>query len=409
MAAHNMTKERLTTKQAEHAWVGDHADGGGLYLQVRRTKAGGLSRSWLFRFTLNGRAREMGLGAFDDWSLAEARGKAREARRLRSEGIDPIDARDAQRAAQRVSAATTITFQKAAEAYIDAHSAGWRGGDSQHQWRQSLRDYAFPVLGGLPVAAIDTGLVMRAIEPIWKTKTVTASRVRGRIESILGWAATRGYRQGENPARWKGHLENLLPAKGKVAPVEHHAALPYPEIGAFMTKLRQQEGIAGRALQFTILTAARAGEVMGARWSEINLADRLWTVPGERMKNGKEHRVPLSDAAMAILGPQGEPKSFVFAGARGQPLHVTAFLMVLRRLDCAVTAHGFRSTFMDWATERTNFPAEMRDLALAHTVSDKVEAAYRRGDMFERRRKLMDAWAGFCTGEASGKVVRLRG
>ncbi len=268
------------------------------------------------------------------------------------------------------------------------------------------------MFGDLPVAAVDTALVTKAIEPVWTLKPETASRVRGRIESVLDWAKARGYRAGDNPARWRGHLDNLLPARSKVRRVEHHAALPYGEAAAFMAELRRQEGMAARALEFAILTAARTSEVLGARWGEINIAERLWTVPGERMKAGREHRVPLSDAAMAIIEAMAERRQgeFVFAGARGGTLSNMAMLMLLRRMGRGdLTAHGFRSTFRDWAAERTNFPADVAEMALAHTVADKVEAAYRRGDLFAKRRQLAEAWARFCDAPAAaGQVVPLR-
>jgi integrase len=292
-----------------------------------------------------------------------------------------------------------------------AHEAGWRNPKHRWQWSASLASYVYPHFGDLLVQAVDVGLVMRAVGPIWNTKSETASRVRGRIESVLDWATARGYRQGDNPARWRGHLENLLPKRSKVARVEHHAALPYPEIAGFMAGLRQQEGVAARALEFLILTAARTSEVIGAKWGEFNLAERLWTVPGERMKSGKEHRVPLSDAALAILGAPGEPAQCVFPGGKaGSALSNMALLMTLRRMGHAdLTAHGFRSTFRDWAAERTNFPAEVAEMALAHTVGDKVEAAYRRGDLFQKRRQIMQAWARFCAAPtaASSKLVAM--
>jgi integrase len=384
-------------------------DGGGLYLQI--SKYG--TPSWCFRYRVGARLREAGLGSFDTWGLAEARDRAREFRQQRALGKDPIEERKAQRTAAKIEAAKALTFRACADAYIDAHAAGWRDPKSRKQWQSSLRAYAYPAFGEFPVQSVDVALVMKALQPIWTTKTETASRVRGRIESILGWATTSGYREGENPARWRGHLENLLPRKTKVRPVEHHAALSYPEIGAFMVELRRQEGIAARALEFTILTAARAGEVIGARWDEFNMAERLWTIPAARMKAGKEHRVPLSDAAVAIVKAMAEIRhsDFVFPGARrNSSMSNIVFYRCLRLMKRGdLTTHGFRSTFSDWAAERTAFPSEVREMALAHTVGDKVEAAYRRGDMFEKRRQLADAWAKFCRAPlAAGKVVPIR-
>ncbi|HJU16855.1 MAG TPA: integrase arm-type DNA-binding domain-containing protein [Stellaceae bacterium] len=387
---------------------GMHADGGGLYLQVTESGA----RTWIYRFMLNGRAREMGLGPLHTIALAEAREKARECRKLRLEGIDPIEARNAKKTEARLAAATAMTFRECAEACIAAHKAGWKNSKHAAQWPSTLTTYVYPIFGDLPVQAIDTGLVMKALEPIWTAKPETASRVRGRIESVLDWATARGYRKGENPARWRGHLENLLPKKSKVQRVEHHAALPYGEIGEFMAALRQQDGIAARALEFAILTAARTGEVIGARWEEFDLTERTWTVPGERIKAGKEHRVPLSGRALAILEEMAaiRQSDFVFPGGRaGRPLSDMALLMTLRRMGRGdLTAHGFRSTFRDWAAERTNFPSEVAEMALAHTVPDKVEAAYRRGDLFQKRRQLMEAWAKHCEArKVPGDIVSL--
>jgi integrase len=361
---------------------------------------------------LAGRAREMGLGSYYDLSLAEAREKARGFRKMVKDGLDPIDDRRALRAAQRAERAKVMTFRQCAEAYIAAHQVTWRNHKHAAQWPSTLSAYVYPHFGSLPVQVIDTGLVTKALEPIWLDKPETAGRVRGRIESILDWAKARGYREGENPARWRGHLENLLPKKTKVRRVEHHAALPYAELSAFMTELRQQNGIAARALQFTILTAARTGEAIGARWDEINTAERFWTVPGDRMKAGKEHRTPLSDAAIAVLDEMWAIRSgkFVFPGDRpGRPLSNMAMTMALRRMGRGgLTIHGFRSSFRDWVAERTNFPREVAEMALAHAVSDKVEAAYRRGDLFQKRRQLMGAWARYCGVPAiAGEVVAL--
>jgi integrase len=389
---------------------GYYGDGGGLFLQV----SGSGSKSWVFRFKEAGRLREMGLGATHTIGLAEAREKARECRRMRLDGIDPIEARKVSRSRARLDAAKAITFKDCAKRYIASHRAGWRSSTHAAQWPSTLGTYVYPVFGTFSVQTVDVGLVLKALEPIWTTKPETASRVRGRIESVLDWATARGYRQGENPARWRGHLENLLPKKSKVRRVQHHAALPYAEIGDFMAQLKQQEGVAARALEFTILVAVRTGEVIGARWSEINFAERLWTIPAERMKSGKEHRVPLSDAALVILEQMRSIRQgdFVFPGGKARrPISNMAMMMTLRRMSRGdLTVHGFRSSFRDWAAERTTFPAEVAEMALAHAVSDKVEAAYRRGDLFQKRRQLSDAWAKFCATASSciGRVIPLR-
>jgi integrase len=272
-----------------------------------------------------------------------------------------------------------------------------------------LGTYVYPVFGALPVQAVDVGLIMKALEPIWTEKPETAGRVRGRIESVLDWATARGYRQGENPARWRGHLENLLPKKSKIRRVEHHAALPYADLPAFMSELKQQEGVAAKAFRFAILTCARTGEVTGGRWPEIDFKDRLWAVPAKRMESGKEHRVPLSEETLSILEEMKELRQsdFIFPGGRaGRPLSDMAFLMLLRRMKRDdLTAHGFRSTFSDWCAEKTNTPSEVREMALAHAVGNKVEEAYRRGDLFEKRRQLAETWAKFATATPGGNVI----
>jgi len=379
---------------------GRYPDGAGLYLQIAASGA----KSWVYRFMLNGAPRYMGLGPLHTVTLADARVKALEARRLRLAGVDPIDARDDALAEARLEAARSITFKDAAEAYMEAHKSGWRNATHAAQWRTTLGTYVYPVLGSLPVQSVDVALVMKVLEPIWATKTETASRVRGRIESILDWASARGYRLGENPARWRGHLENLLPRRSRVQKVEHHPALPYGEVGAFMVGLRRQEGAAASALEFVILTACRAGEVIGARWGEFNIGEALWTIPPERVKSGRQHRVPLSPAALTIINAMQEVRTtghgngFVFPGGkRGRPLSNTALRAVLKRLRRSdVTVHGFRSSFRDWAAERTNYPREVAEMVLGHAVGDKVEAAYRRSDLFEKRRKMMNAWADYC-------------
>jgi integrase len=396
---------------------GYYGDGGGLFLQVSATGA----KSWVFRFKQAGKLREMGLGPTHTIGLAEARERATGCRRMRLDGLDPIELRRAKRLQAKLDDAKAWSFRQCGEAYIKAHNAGWKNPKHAKQWPSTLAAYVYPIFGMLPVQAVDVSLVMKVLEQevrggpddepasLWTTKPETASRLRGRIEAIIDWATARGYRQGENPARWRGHLESLLPKKSKVRRVEHHAALPYPEIGPFIVELRQQDGVAARALEFAILSAARTGEVIGATWNEIDFAEQLWTVPAERMKGGKEHRVPLSDAALAILEGMRKIREgdHIFPGSKaGRPISNMAMLMLLRRMGRSdLTAHGFRSSLRDWAAERTNFPAEVAEMALAHTVSDKVEAAYRRGDLFQKRRQLMDAWARHCATVKAGATV----
>lgn len=386
---------------------GRYGDGGGLWLQVSVSG----SKSWLFRYMRGGKARQMGLGPLHTISLAQAREIALECRQLLLKGIDPIENREAQRTAVRVAEAQNTTFRDCATRHIASHEAGWRSPKHAALWRATLETYAYPTLGDLPVAAINTGMVLQILEPIWTAKPETAGRVRGRIESVLDWAAARGYRQGENPARWRGHLDKLLPRRSKVAKVKHHAALPYAELPEFAENLRKQGGVAARALEFVILTAARTGEAIGARWDEIDLAAGVWTVPGERMKGGREHRVPLSARAVEILSEVPREAEYVFLGGRaGRPLSNMAMLRLLKRMKVAVTAHGFRSAFRDWAAEQTSYPREVCEMALAHTIENKVEAAYRRGDLFEKRRRLMADWARYCeTPRGTGQVVPMRG
>jgi integrase len=399
--------ERLTALKVEKIKIdesprpGMYADGGGLYLRVTPEGA----RNWVLRFMLDRRPRWMGLGPLALYGLQDARAKALDARRKRHEGIDPIDARRVERARQRLDAAKAITFKQCAEAYVTAHRAGWRNDKHAAQWSATLLSYAYPIIGALPVQAVDTGLVLKVLEPIWTVKPETASRLRGRLESILDFAKVREYRDGENPARWRGHLDKLLPARSKVREVEHHAALPYADLSAFLVALREQEGVAALALEFLILTAARTGEVIGAHLSEIDLLDKNWTVPAARMKAHREHRVPLSARALAILdemqvarhGGDGRD-TFVFPGRKpGTPLSNMAFLMLLRRMGLgSLTAHGFRATFKTWASERTSVQNQIVEASLAHVIGDKVEQAYRRGDLFEKRRRLMQQWATFC-------------
>jgi integrase len=407
---------------------GMHSDGGGLYLHV----AGSGARSWIFRYwveyrdpatgepmrdpvtgKVRGRSREMGLGSFATISLAQARELASEYRKVRHQGIDPIDARRAARTRAALDAARSMSFRECAESYINSHRPGWRDPKHVQQWQNTLATYAEPILGALPVQDIDTALVCRILEPIWSSKPETASRLRGRIEAILDWAKVREYRDGENPARWRGHLNKLLPAVSRVRRVKHYAALPYDEIPAFMAELRSREGTIARAFEFLVLTAARTGEVLGARWDEFDLDRAIWTVPAERMKAGREHRVPLSPVALQIIKDMAELKcsEFVFPGSiSGSGLSDKVFWKLLSRMKVeGVTVHGFRSAFRDWAAERTGYPNHVVEMALAHTIGDRVEAAYRRGDLFDKRQGLMVDWARFChMPNTSAAVVPLR-
>jgi integrase len=405
MSKLNAARLRTLTKP------GTYGDGGGLYLQVR----GPENRSWLYRFKLYGRGHLMGLGTKDDVSLAEARDAAAAARKLVRQGINPIDQRRAARA--EAAAQASLTFAQVAAAYMAAHEESWRNAKHRQQWRNTLDTYAHPILGMRPVAHVQVGDVIRVLEPLWRDKTETASRLRGRIEVVLDYATARGWRTGENPARWRGHLDKLLPARSKVAKVEHHAALPWREIGAFMAMLAKEEGISALALRFAILTAARTGEVIGARWSEIDMGEAVWTVPAGRMKAAREHRVPLSEGALEVLREIAKLRisptadAFVFPGGKpSKPLSSMALLMLLRRMERGdLTGHGFRSTFRDWCAEATNYPREVAEAALAHTLRDKTEAAYQRGDLMEKRRRLMMDWATFCARPAvTSQVVALR-
>lgn len=382
---------------------GYYGDGAGLYLQV--SKSG--TKSWIFRFTIGGRQREMGLGALHTIPLAHAREKARECRVNLLAGIDPLDARNAEKLGAALDRARAMTFDQCATAYIAAHRGSWKSAKHAAQWESTLATYASPVIGTMPVAAVDTALVVKVLNPIWKEKTETATRLRGRIESILDWATVSKFRVGENPARWRGHLDNLLADPAKVSRVSHHAALPWEDVGSFMVDLRGREGIAARAVEFGILTAARSGEVRGATWAEIDLDAALWTVPAERMKGGREHRVPLSKRAVGILEAAPRVGDYVFPGSRAKsPLSDMSLTAVLRRMGRSeITMHGFRSTFRDWCSESVGnaFPREVCEHALAHSLPDKVEAAYRRGDLIEKRKVLMQVWADYCATAAPAK------
>jgi integrase len=408
------TIDKLSPFLLRRAATGMHPDGGGLYLHVNKDGA----RSWIFRYMRHGRAHEMGLGPLHTIPLKDARQRATECRRQLLDGIDPIDARNAQRQQQQLTAAREVSFEDDAKAYIDAHKAGWKNKKHADQWISTLTAYVYPAFGKLPARLIDTPLVVKALQPIWTTKPETAARVRGRIESILDWAKAIGHRDGENPARWRGHLENLLPRREKVRKVKHHPAMPFDDVPGLMVALTERPAMAARALAFTILTAARTEEVLGARRPEIDRAKKLWTVPEGRMKGSKEHRVPLSDAAIDALAKagcfDGDADGYLFPGMkRSRPLSNMAMLNLLQeRMGYPeLTVHGFRSSFSDWTSERTHFTPEVREMALSHAIDNKVEAAYRRGELLEKRRELMAAWATFCTTPAptGDNVVALHG
>jgi integrase len=370
---------------------GTYSDGGGLRLTVRSRT----SRSWVFSYTLNHSLRSIGLGPYPKVTLAMAREQAAEVRRLVKANRDPHEAWAVARATGRVKAAEPMTFRRCAE---KMHAHRTHDGKRTAQWLITSSTYAFPVIGDLPVATINTGLVLKVLEPIWAGRPQTASRLRGRIENVLDWAKARGYRNGKNPARWRGHLEHFLPAAANVQKVGHHAALPFDQIPHFMTVLRAQKGIAARALEFLILTVGRRDEVIGARWDEIDKGAKIWIVPAERMKGGREHRVPLSARAIEILEETKNDGGFVFSGGHRQL--GAAMFRLLRRLRDGPTEQGFRFTFREWATERASFPPEAAEIALGHTVGDKLEAAYGRDELIDEQRELMDAWAAACSGRA---------
>jgi integrase len=369
---------------------GRHAVGGvaGLCIQID-----GARRSWILRYGSD--QRELGLGSADEVSLEEARDAALVARKLLRSGIDPITDKRQRRDEVMLGARRALSFAAAVKLYLAAHGAGWKSKKHRQQWANTLRDYAEPVLGQLPVDKIETPHVIKVLEPIWTSKTVTATRVRERIESVLDYCTARGFRKGANPARWKGHLENVLPAPAKVAKVEHFAAVPWRDMPAFMQRLRTAKGMGARALEFAVLTAARSGEVRGATWDEIDFERGLWSIPGERMKEKKPHVVPLSAPALALLRdlPRFADVPYVFAAPRGASLSDMSLTAVLRRMEVAATAHGMRSAFRDWCGESTNYPREVAEKSLAHSIGDAVEQAYRRGDLMTKRTKLMKAWA----------------
>lgn len=403
----------LTVKKvAKVTKRGRYADGHGLYLQV--SPAG--VKSWLYRYERDGRERWMGLGAVHAFTLDEARARARAARQQLTDGIDPLANRRAAKAARALEAAKAKTFAECATTYFDGHERKWKNAKHRQQFMNTLRQYVFPKIGRLPVAEIDTGLVLSVIEPIWESKTETANRVRNRIEKVIDWATVRGYRAGDNPARWTGHLSEVLPARMRIAKTKHFPALPIAELPAFMEALRARDNISARGLEFTILTAARTSEVIGARWSEIDLAQKCWTVPADRIKGGREHRVPLSDRALAILKALPREADFVFPGGhKGGGLSNMSLDAVLRRMGFKggkATVHGFRSTFRDWAAEWKGYQNHIVEMCLAHSIGNAVEASYRRGDLFDKRRRVMNDWARYCSSKpvdaAGSNVTPLR-
>ncbi|MDB5929138.1 MAG: integrase family protein [Polaromonas sp.] len=393
---------------------GLYGDGGGLTLQI--TKAG--VKSWLFRFMREGKAYGMGLGATHTFSLAEARQKALAARKLLADGLNPLTEKKQKLLVMALERARMMSFDQCSKAYIEAHKTSWKNAKHLDQWTNTLATYASPVFGHLPVAEIDTALVVKCLGPIWQTKTETASRLRGRIESVLGWATTSGYRTGENPARWKGHLENLLANISKTSRTKNHPSIPWQRIGDFMAALKAREGNASRAMALTILTACRSGEVRGAQWSEFDFKEKVWTIPASRMKAHREHQVPLSEAALALLASMPHSGKFVFPGTKGQPLSDMSLTAVIRRMNSegskpvwvdaageGITVHGFRSTFRMWTAETTAYPREVAEHALAHKLPDAVERAYQRGTQFLKRQALMAEWGVYCTTAKTGAIV----
>lgn len=398
----------LSPLKVKNANPGRHADGGGLHLLVKETGA----RSWVYRFMLNGKSRDIGLSRCQEainlleeeggseLTLAQARTVAMGYWLKVKAGIDPLEERHREAAEALATAQAAkvagITFKAVAEAYIAANEGSWRNDKHRQQWHTTLASYVYPIMGELPVANIGTAHVLSVLEPLWKAKPETASRIRGRIETVLDTAKARGYREGENPARWRGHIAQILPARSRLTR-GHHKAMPYEAIPAFVGALRKREAVAALALEFTILTAARTGEVMGARWDEVDLDKAIWTIPAGRMKAGKEHRVPLSPRATDILkATEGLRKEWLFPSLNGGKMSGMAMAMLLRRMKADVTVHGFRSSFRDWCAECTGFAHEVAEMALAHSIDNKVERAYRRGDLFDKRRRLMQDWAHFC-------------
>lgn len=404
--ADELTPLQLKRKTEDFKKPGMYSVGGVAGLYFRVTPAG--TCNWILRANINGKRCDMGLGGFPDVGLADARKRAKEEREKIDNGVDRIAERRTVRSDKAAERVAALTFEQCAHKYIDAKSPEWKNAKHLGQWRTTLEMYAFPVLGKVLVRDVAQPQVLQVLEPIWHTKTETAKRLRGRIENILDWAAARGFRaKSDNPARWRGHLDMLLAAPKKIAKPVHHPALPYTEVGEFMVELSAREGISALALRFCIFTAVRSGEVRGCTWDEIDLRSKLWVIPAKRMKAGREHRVPLSTDAIAILKTMKEISStgLVFPSAReDRPLSDMSLTAVLRRMGRAdITVHGFRSTFRDWAAETTAYPREMAEMALAHTISDATEAAYRRGDMLQKRFRMMEDWARYCATVQGGR------
>ncbi len=394
---------KLTALRVKNASErGMFGDGEGLYLRVSAT----ITKSWVFRYRMDGKLRDHGLGTVSTLSLAEAREAAQECRKMRLKGLDPIVEKTRRRVVAQLEAAKSVTFKDCVESYVEAHKSSWRNAKHTWQWSATLVKYAYPVFGDLPVGQIDMAMVLKVLKPIWYDKTETATRVRGRIETVLDFARVQSFREGENPARWRGNLSLTLPAKNKIMKVEHMKALPHGEMADFWKKLLEIEGAGADALRLAILTAARSGEVRGARVDEFDIDNAIWTIPAERMKAGAEHRVPLSEPALTLVKKLLKqcPGEFVFSGMKkGKPISDGTLLAVLKRLKYKdkTTVHGFRSTFRDWAAECTDTPREIAEMALAHTLNNKVEAAYRRTDLLEKRQTLMVEWAAYCEGRYS--------
>ena len=399
-----MAIHKLSTRKAESAAPGKYEDGGGLRLVVSNTG----TKKWILRFSINGKRREMGLGSYPDVGLANARDKASEYRQQAADGVDPIEAR-------RVEPEAIPSFTTCAARFIRAHRRGWRNAKHARQWVSTLKAYARPVIGSKPVDAIDTKDILEILSPIWTAKTETAKRVQGRIENVLDFAAAHKYRDRLNPARWRGNLDMLLPKPSRVKTVTHHPAMPYTEVPAFMEELSENGSVSALALRFLILTATRTSEVLKASWAEIDLEAGIWTIPAPRMKTRREHRVPLPEAAIADLKalPRIDGNPHLFPGARyGKPLSNMTLLQLMRGMEYGVNGprgkyvpHGFRSSFRDWSGEVSSFPRDVAEMALAHTIGNKVEAAYRRGDLFDKRRKMMEAWANFLGLQKSDRKV----